>query len=74
MRQKLEIFCLEYNVNRAVEVRDINDADIVRLAVGQQAIIVTNDKDLLEYKSNAATPILSVQEYLEIFEIAAETL
>ena len=46
--------------------RDINDDPIVSLALRHKAILVTGDKDLLEYPE-AKPPILSTAEYIELF-------
>lgn len=69
LRIGLDIFCVDHEIDVEVMVRDINDADIIRLAIKERAVVVSNDKDLLEYKSGAAVTILSVAEYSEIFEI-----
>lgn len=68
MRQKLEFYCRDDAVVIDEEIRDINDIPILKLAISQQATIVTNDKDLLEYKGKSLVAIISVREYLEMFE------
>lgn len=68
MRQKLEFYCRDDAVVIDEEIRDINDIPILKLAISQQATIVTNDNDLLEYKSKSLVAIISVREYLEMFE------
>lgn len=49
------------------KLRDINDVHVVQLAAEHSAIIITGDKDLLEYKDFTETAILSVAEYSELF-------
>lgn len=67
IRTKLEKYCHDYEPDPSIEVRDINDTDIVALAQEHQAIILTSDQDLLAYKADATIPILSVAEYTELF-------
>jgi predicted nucleic acid-binding protein len=67
IRTKLEKYCRDYEPDVSIEVRDINDTDIVALAQERQAIILTSDQDLLAYKADATTPILSIAEYTELF-------
>ena len=65
--QKLEAHSHDVAGDDVAPVRDINDTDIVRLAVAQLAIVVTGDRDLLEYKAQSQVAILSVAEYLELW-------
>lgn len=46
--------------------RDINDDPIVALALEYGAIIVTGDKDLLEYP-HKKPPVLTIADYQELF-------
>lgn len=66
MRQTFKRFVYDYD-ERAVTVRDINDIPILQLAIEHEALIISSDKDLLEYKSSAHAPILSTSEYKELF-------
>lgn len=67
LRQKLETYCCDDTVDLDKPVRDINDTAILQLAIKQRGIIVTNDKDLLDYKTDSQVTIISVAEYLELF-------
>lgn len=65
IRQTLEDF-EEFYEQHNVEVRDINDVPILQLAIEHNALIVTGDKDLLEYKDDAKVAILSITECEEV--------
>lgn len=68
LRQKLESYC--YSDDAAAQddtVRDINDMPILKLAVRQNALIVTGDRDLLEYVGSMRIVTITAQEYLELF-------
>lgn len=69
LRQSLSAFCVDYNADMDIKIRDVNDVDIVKLAVSHDAIVLTNDNDLLEYKSHARVAILKVSEYSELFTL-----
>lgn len=69
LRQKLEVHSYDDGVDVDEVVRDINDTDILKLAIKQKAIIVTGDKDLLEHKSESRVAILSTIEYSQLFEL-----
>ena len=66
VRQKLEAFCKDDNIDLSKAVRDIDDTAILQLAVKQRAIIITGDKDLLGHKGNSRVAIITVGEYLEL--------
>lgn len=66
LRQKLEVYCYDDTADLAKPVRDINDTNILQLAIAQRAVLVTGDKDLLEYKAEARVAILSTHEYAEL--------
>lgn len=66
LRSKLGKYCFDYMPDESIEIRDINDTDIVALARKYQAFIVTGDQDLLEYKAATTTVILSLSEYAEL--------
>ncbi len=70
LRQKLEAYSYDDGVDIEDAVRDINDTDILKLAIKQKAIIVTGDKDLLEHKSKSRVAILSIIEYSQLFELS----
>lgn len=65
----LEKYCHSYEAVEVGMIRDINDVDIVRLALTHYALIVTNDHDLLEYKTDTDVFIISVNDYCELFAI-----
>lgn len=67
LRQKLEAYCYDDSIDINEPVRDINDTAILQLAIKQHAMVVTNDKDLLEYKTTSQVTIISVAEYYELF-------
>lgn len=51
------------------DVRDIKDEPVIGLATKYKAVLITGDKDLLEYKPLLHMPILTPAEYVEIFEL-----
>jgi len=55
----------DYNTTATHDIRDIKDTPILQLAIEHAALIVTGDKDLLEYKGDAGVIVLSVAEYEE---------
>lgn len=67
LRSKLEEYCYDYEPDETIEIRDINDIDIVALARTYKAIILTSDNDLLAYKDQTPTTILSPADYRELF-------
>jgi predicted nucleic acid-binding protein len=67
MRKQLEKYVYDYSEADDVKVRDINDIPVVQLAAEYEAVIVTGDKDMLEYKGDSRVIILSVDEYRELF-------
>lgn len=66
LRQTLETYVRSHEAHE-VEIRDINDVEILQLAIEYSAILVTSDKDLLEYSAGATPPVLSLNEYEELF-------
>lgn len=68
----LQVSLLEYSLAESQEAihpsRDIKDDPIVSLAIKHSAVIITGDKDLLEYP-HTKPPILSIDEYSEIFTL-----
>ena len=66
LRDQLEPYAKEYDASEKIIIRDINDTDIVQLAIEQNAIIVTSDKDLLSFTDPKVT-IISSAEYDELF-------
>jgi predicted nucleic acid-binding protein len=69
LRQKLEAYSYDDAVDMNDAVRDINDTDILKLAIKQKAVIVTGDKDLLEHKPQSRVAIVSTVEYSQLFEL-----
>lgn len=65
-RKVLEKYVKPYEEHDA-EIRDVNDLDVIRLAIEYDATIVTGDRDILEHKNGAYPPVLSIQEYAELF-------
>ena len=66
LRDQLEPYAKEYDTSETVLIRDINDTDIVQLAIAHNAMIVASDKDLLSFKNPKVT-IISPAEYGELF-------
>lgn len=66
-RQKLEEHCRDYDIPISEDIRDINDTDILRLAIAQNAFIVSGDRDILEYKTHSKVVLLNINEYLALF-------
>lgn len=66
LRQTLEMYVRSHEAHE-VEIRDINDVAILQLAIEHVAILVTSDKDILEYSASATPPVLSLGEYEELF-------
>lgn len=66
MRQTLEEFAESYEPHDAV-VRDVNDVDIMQLAIQHDAIILTSDKDILEHAMGATPLALTVADYRALF-------
>jgi len=66
-RQKLEEYCRDYDMSVDEKIRDINDTEILRLAITHNALIITGDKDILEYKAKSKVSVLTVSEYIELF-------
>lgn len=62
MRQTLEKFSASYD-QHDVEVRDINDSDIMQLAIEYDAAIITSDKDILEHAMGAKPPVMTIGDY-----------
>jgi len=69
VRQKLVEYCHDYDIPSKEEIRDINDTDILRLAIAQKAFIITGDKDILEHKSQSNVEMMTIAEYSELFMI-----
>jgi predicted nucleic acid-binding protein len=69
LRQKLSDYCFDYSMPTKITVRDINDTDILRLAIAQNACIITGDKDIIESKGTSKVAILTIAEYVELFEL-----
>ena len=69
VRRMLQKYVTVVDQKYVIKVRDVNDTDIIGLAMAASAFIVTGDKDLLDYRNDAHVVILSVKEYCEIFEI-----
>lgn len=67
MRQTLEVYIQEYTNKESVIIRDINDIHIVQLAQEMQALVVASDKDLLESDYATKLPIISIEEYSDLF-------
>lgn len=67
LREQLQRHCYEYDVDFDIDSRDPKDNLVIALAVTQGAFIISGDKDLLEYNSNAPVVILSTGEYKELF-------
>lgn len=70
LRQKLSDYCFDYSMPAKMIIRDINDTDILRLAIAQNACIITGDKDIIESKCTSKVTVLTVDEYIELFELA----
>ena len=66
IRQTLEKFTREYET-REVKIRDVNDIDIMQLALAHDAAIITSDKDILEHFMGAKPPVMTISEYQAIF-------
>lgn len=65
-RKVLESYVKPYEEHDA-EIRDVNDLDIMQLALEYDATIITSDNDILEHRMGARPPVLSIQEYTELF-------
>ena len=68
MRQTLEKYAeAEADSAHSVQIRDVNDIAVMRLAIEHNAAILTSDKDILEHSMGAVPPVLSVGEYEVLF-------
>ena len=66
MRQSLGAFVVSYE-SHDVDIRDVNDVDIMQLAIDYHAAIITGDKDILEHAMGAVPPVLTVEGYGELY-------
>ena len=66
MRHVLETFVVTH-APHDVEVRDVNDVAIMQLAIDHNAAIVTSDKDLLEHVMGAIPPVMTMDDYAQLF-------
>lgn len=66
LRDQFEPYVKEYEVSEKVVIRDINDTDVIQLAIAESALIVASDKDLQVMK-NSQVVVLSPSEYYELF-------
>lgn len=66
MRQSLGEFVVSHE-SHAVEIRDVNDVEIMQLAIDHRAAIITSDKDILEHAMGATPPVLTIDEYEQLF-------
>lgn len=69
IRQTLELYVEEVVEDETVDLRDTNDIPIIQLAKSQKALVLASDKDLLESEYAATLPVISVDEYLELFDL-----
>lgn len=66
MRQALNRFIEPYDF-REVDIRDVNDIDVMQLAIQYNATIITGDKDILEHAMGAKPPVITLGDYRELF-------
>ena len=66
IREQLQRYCYDEGYMSVSRLRDMRDDPVLGLALSYDAIIVTGDKDLLEYRDSSQTAIISTADYLEL--------
>lgn len=71
LKRKLLPYAKKYDRGASHPLRDMSDSPILQLAVDNSALIVTGDKDLLDFNGQSNMLIVYISEYLALFDAAS---